>query len=135
MRLVSYNIKFGGRGRVSALADVIRAAEPEVVLLQEATDPRVIEELARETRLPHWGSQMDYSMGFLTRVPVRHHQWHHPVNARHAFLELVLEGVDCRIFGLHLVAWFSKWTERKRARDKPVRTSPHELRAREILKC
>jgi len=117
MRLVSYNIKFGGRGRVSALADVIRAAEPEVVLLQEATDPRVIEELARETRLPHWGSQMDYSMGFLTRVPVRHHQWHHPVNARHAFLELVLEGVDCRIFGLHLVAWFSKWTERKRARE------------------
>jgi endonuclease/exonuclease/phosphatase family metal-dependent hydrolase len=25
--------------------------------------------------------------------------------------------VDCRIFGLHLVAWFSKWTERKRRRE------------------
>jgi exodeoxyribonuclease-3 len=29
----------------------------------------------------------------------------------------VLEGVECRIFGLHLVAWFSKWTERKRHRE------------------
>jgi len=117
VRLLSYNIKFGGRGRVSALAEVIRGASPDVVLLQEATDPRVIEALARETGLPHWGSRPDYSMGFVTRLPVEHHAWRHPVNARHAFLELVLEGVECRIFGLHLVAWFSKWTERKRARE------------------
>lgn len=117
LRLLSYNIKFGGRGRSAALAEVIRAANPEVVLLQEATDPRVIQELAALTGLSNWGSRPDYSMGFLTRIPVAHHAWHHPRNARHAFLELVLEGVDCRIFGLHLVAWFSKWTERKRARE------------------
>jgi exodeoxyribonuclease-3 len=117
LRLLSYNIKFGGRGRVPALAQVIGAAAPDVVLLQEATDPRVIEQLARETGLTHWGSRTDYSMGFLTKIPVAHHAWHRPGNARHAFLELVLEGVDCRIFGLHLVAWFSKWTERKRARE------------------
>jgi exodeoxyribonuclease-3 len=117
MRLVSYNIKFGGRGREHALAEVIRCASPDVVLLQEATDPRVIESLARETGLPHWGSRPEYSMGFLTKVPVAHHAWHHPVNSRHPFLELVLEGVECRIFGLHLVAWFSKWTERKRHRE------------------
>jgi exodeoxyribonuclease III len=117
MRLVSYNIKFGGRGRERALAEVIRGANPEVVLLQEATDPRVIEVLARETGLSHWGSRPEYSMGFLTKIPVQHHTWHHPVNSRHPFLELVLEGVDCRIFGLHLVAWFSKWTERKRRRE------------------
>src|SRR5882672_5190411 len=113
VRLLSYNIKFGGKGRASALAEVIRGANPDVVLLQEATDPRVIEELARATALAHWGSLPAYSMGFLTKIPVAHHAWHHPVNARHAFLELVLEGVECRILGLHLVAWFSKWTERK----------------------
>jgi endonuclease/exonuclease/phosphatase family metal-dependent hydrolase len=117
LRLLSYNIKYGGRGRERALTEVILAANPDVVLLQEATDPRVIESLARETALPHWGSRPAYSMGFLTKIPVAHHAWHHPVNARHAFLELSLEGVECRIFGLHLVAWFSKWTERKRARE------------------
>jgi endonuclease/exonuclease/phosphatase family metal-dependent hydrolase len=117
IRLLSYNIKFGGRGREHAIADVIRAASPNVVLLQEATDPRVIESLSRTTGLPHWGSRPDYSMGFLTEIPVKHHEWHHPIASRHPFLELELEGVDCRIFGLHLVAWFSKWTERKRARE------------------
>jgi endonuclease/exonuclease/phosphatase family metal-dependent hydrolase len=117
IRLLSYNIKFGGRRRERAIADVIRSGNPDVVLLQEATDPLVIEQLARDTGLPHWGSRPDYSMGFLTRIPVAHHAWHHPVNSRHPFLELALEGVDCRIFGLHLVAWFSKWTERKRARE------------------
>lgn len=116
-RILSYNIKFGGRGREAALVEVIRAASVDVVLLQEATDPRVIERLARETGLTHWGSRVKYSMGFLTRIPVAHHAWHQPLNARHAFLELVLEGVDCRVFGLHLVAWFSKWSERKRARE------------------
>jgi endonuclease/exonuclease/phosphatase family metal-dependent hydrolase len=117
VRLLSYNIKFGGAGREPALAEVIRAASVEVVLLQEATDPRVIERLARATGLVHWGARPKYSMGFLSRFPVKHHAWHRPAAARHAFLELDIEGVECRIFGLHLVAWFSKWSERKRARE------------------
>ena len=117
IRLLSYNIKSGGRGRESSIAQVIRAAAVDVVLVQEATDPRVIERLSEETGMPHWGSRPEHSMGFLTRIPVEHHAWHHPVNSRHPFLELALEGIPCRIFGLHLVAWFSKWTERKRARE------------------
>jgi endonuclease/exonuclease/phosphatase family metal-dependent hydrolase len=117
IRLLSYNIKYGGRTRERAIAEVIRSVNPDVVLLQEATDPRVIEQLSKDTGLPHWGSRPDYSMGFLARIAVAHHAWHHPVNSRHPFLELALEGVDCRIFGLHLVAWFSKWTERKRAKE------------------
>ncbi len=117
LRLLSYNIRYGGRGRERELAEVIRRAAPDVVLLQEAIDPRVIESLSRATELPHWGSRAAHSTGFLSRIPVEHYAWHHPVNARHAFLELALEGVSCRIFGLHLVAWFSKWTERKRARE------------------
>ena len=126
LRLLSYNIKFGGRGREQALTDVITGVNPDVVLLQEATDPAVIERLARDTGLPHWGSRPAFSMGFLTRIPVAHHAWHRPVGARHAFLELALEGVECRIFGLHLVAWFSKWTERKRARE--IRALLHGIR-------
>ena len=117
LRLLSYNIRFGGRGRSRPIAQVIRDVNPDVVLFQEATDPRVIEEVAAQTAMPHWGSKPEHSMGYLTRIPVAHAQWHQPGNARHPFLELVLDGVDCRIFGLHLVAWFSKWTERKRARE------------------
>lgn len=117
IRLLSYNIKYGGRGREGSIAEVIQGASVDVVLLQEATDPRVIERLARETGMPHWGSRPEHSMGFLSRLRVEESAWHHPVNSRHPFLELTLEGVPCRVFGLHLVAWFSKWTERKRARE------------------
>jgi endonuclease/exonuclease/phosphatase family metal-dependent hydrolase len=117
IRLLSYNIKYGGRGRERAIADVIRCTDADVVLLQEATDPRVIEQLAKATGLSQWASRPETSLGFLTRIPVAHHAWHHPVNSRHSFLELALEGVECRLFGLHLVAWFSKWTERKRKRE------------------
>ena len=117
IRLLSYNIKFGGRGRERAISEVIRAINADVVLLQEATDPRVIEQLSKNTGLNHWGSRPETSLGFLTRIPVVHHAWHHPVDSRHSFLELALEGVECRLFGLHLVAWFSKWTERKRKRE------------------
>jgi exodeoxyribonuclease-3 len=116
-RLLSYNIRYGGLRRERAIAQVIRSGNPDVVLLQEATNPHVIKQIGTDTGLSHWGSRPDYSMGFLSKKPVAHHAWHQPGNARHPFLELVVEGIDCRIFGLHLVAWFSKWTERKRARE------------------
>ncbi|HJQ20444.1 MAG TPA: endonuclease/exonuclease/phosphatase family protein [Gemmatimonadaceae bacterium] len=116
-RFLTYNIRYGGRGRAQPLARMVRDANVDVVLLQEATDPRVIEELSRLTEMPHWGSRPEHSMGFLSRRPVTHYTWHQPGGARHPFLELVVDGIDCRIFGLHLVAWFSKWTERKRKRE------------------
>jgi len=116
-RILSYNIRYGGTGRDSALAAVIAAAAPDVVVLQEATDPRVVARLADEGKFVAWGSRPGYSTGFLSRIPVLHYAWHHPRSSRHAFLEVALEGADCRLFGLHLSAWFSSWSERRRARE------------------
>jgi exodeoxyribonuclease-3 len=116
-RLLSYNIRYGGTGREAALAAVIGAAAPDVVVLQEATDPRVVQRLAEAGSFPAWGSRRNYSTGFLSRLPVAHHAWHHPRTSRHAFLEVALEGTDLRVFGLHLSAWFSSWSERRRARE------------------
>ena len=45
-RILSYNILVGGTRRVEQLTTVIRAADPDVVGLAEATDPKVVEELA-----------------------------------------------------------------------------------------
>ena len=42
MKLLSYNIRFGGRGREPLLAAVVRAVAPDLVVFQEATDPRVV---------------------------------------------------------------------------------------------
>jgi len=117
LRLLSYNIRYGGTGREEAIAAVIRACAPDVVVLQEATDPDVVSRLADLSELSHWGSRAGHSTGFLSRMPVAHHAWHSPLGARHPFLEVVPEGYPVRIFGLHLSAWFSKWSERRRARE------------------
>ncbi len=114
LRLLSYNIRFGGRGRESRIAEVIREASPDIVVFQEATDTRVIERIAEETGMRSNASRPAHSIGFISRVPVAHFEWHYPRGARHSFLEIVLEEPEARIFGLHLKARFSKWSERRR---------------------
>jgi exodeoxyribonuclease-3 len=116
-RLLSYNIRDGGIGRETMLAAVIDGARPDIVVLQEASDPRVVARLAEIGKFPAWGSRPGHSTGFLSRIPVEHHAWHHPRASRHAFLEVALAGTNVRVFGLHLSAWFSKWSERRRARE------------------
>lgn len=117
LRLLSYNIRYGGAGREQAIAAVIRTVDPDVVMLQEATEPSVVERVAAATGMPYWGARRGHSTGFLSRLAVVEHAWHHPPVARHPFLEVVLAGHECRLFGLHLSAWFSKWSERRRARE------------------
>jgi endonuclease/exonuclease/phosphatase family metal-dependent hydrolase len=114
LRLLSYNIRFGGTGRIESLASVIRSADPDVVLLQEATDRLIVRKLAESTGFTTWDSRVNYSTGFLSRLPVASYQWHLPRRSRHAFLEIAFEKPVLRLFGLHLSAWFSSWTERRR---------------------
>ena len=117
VKLLSYNIRFGGRKRESLLAEVIRAVEPDLVVFQEAIDLGVISRLAEATAMPHWAARDEHSIGYISRLRVGHHEWHHPAGAKHSFLEIVLEGSQSRIFGLHLSSMFSKWAERKRVRE------------------
>jgi exodeoxyribonuclease-3 len=115
LKLLSYNIRFGGRGRETRISEVIRTAQPDLVVFQEATDPRVIERIAEETGMSAWAARPSHSIAFISRAPIAHHEWHYPRGARHSFLEIVLAGSEARIFGLHLKARFSKWSERRRA--------------------
>lgn len=117
IRLLSYNIRIGGRGREHPLARVIREAEPDVVILQEATQPAVVERIAAETGMRAWGSRPGHSVGYLSRLEIAHHEWRRPPGTRHPFLEIQLAGMDLRIFGLHLSAVHSKWTEQRRVRE------------------
>ena len=117
VKLLSYNIRFGGRGRERALAEVIRSVAPDLVVFQEAIDTRVISRLADETNLPFWAARPEHSIGYISRLEVAHHEWHYPAGAKHSFLEIVLQGSEARIFGLHLSSTFSKWSERRRVRE------------------
>jgi exodeoxyribonuclease-3 len=117
VKLLSYNIRFGGRGREKELAEVIRSVGPDIVVFQEAIDPTLISRLASATDLPFWAAQAAHSIGYISRLEISHHEWHYPAGAKHSFLEIVLEGTEDRIFGLHLSSTFSKWSERRRVRE------------------
>jgi endonuclease/exonuclease/phosphatase family metal-dependent hydrolase len=117
VRLLSYNVRYGGVGREQPLAATIRSCEPDLVIFQEATRPEVIEQLARACGMDTWGSRRGHSLGFMSRMPLAEHQWHQPRGSRHAFLELAPAGTNCRFFGVHLSAVHAAWTERRRVRE------------------
>jgi exodeoxyribonuclease-3 len=114
LRILSYNIKHGGNGREAVLADVIRSAQADVVVFQEASRPQVVEQIARETGFDHWGSRRGESLGYLARVPLDHVRWRKPRISRHAFIEIVPAGCAWRIVGVHLSAVHAAWTEHRR---------------------
>ena len=117
LRILSYNIRKGGKGRERQLAAVITACSPDVVVLQEATDPKVVEDVAALTGMGQHGSRAGESLGFLSCRKVTYFGWHKPRISRHAFLELQLADSETRIFGVHLSAVHAAWTERRRTEE------------------
>jgi endonuclease/exonuclease/phosphatase family metal-dependent hydrolase len=114
IKLLSYNICRGGAGREHALQTVISLCAPDIVIFQEATQPAVVERIAQGSGMTHWASRPNQSLAFVSRIPIEHYEWHRPRVSRHAFLEVVPEGMSFRIFGLHLSAVHAAWTERRR---------------------
>jgi len=114
VRLLSYNIRRGGAGREAALASVICTVSPDVVVLEEATRPDVVERLARDTGMRHWSSKAGKSLAFMSRDSVSSFAAHRPPISRHAFLEIVPATTSWRVFGVHLSAVHAAWTERRR---------------------
>jgi endonuclease/exonuclease/phosphatase family metal-dependent hydrolase len=117
IKLLSYNIRFGGTGREAKLAEVIRAVAPDLVVFQEATDTRVIERLAAATDMPFQAARRQHSIAYISRLEIAHHEWHYTLGSRHPYMEIVPRNSSMRIFGLHLRARFSKWHERRRAAE------------------
>jgi exodeoxyribonuclease-3 len=113
-RLLTYNIRKGGIGRIDPLARIITACAPDLVLLQEATSPAVVEQLAAKTGMADWRAFPGQSLGFMSRAQVAHAAWHQPRFSHHAFVEVAPAGGLLRVFGVHLSAVHAAWTERRR---------------------
>ena len=113
-RLLTYNILHGGGGRIDQIAKVINGCAPDLVLLQEATDPGNVERLAAATGMADYRAYAKQSLGFLSRTPVAFSQWIRPRISRHAFVEVVPAGERIRVFGVHLSAVHAAWTEQRR---------------------
>lgn len=117
MKLLTYNIRFGGTGRVEPIAAVVNACAPDLVVLQEATRPDVVERLAAATGMTRWASLPGHSVAYMSRLEIARHLWHRTPPTRRRFLEIVPAAGDTRVFGVHLTAVHSNWTERVRVRE------------------
>ena len=116
LSLATYNIRRGGIGREEPLAAVIRASGADLVVLQEATSPAVVARLSERTGMAHWMARRGSSLACLSRRPVISYRWRRPAWSQHAVLELVPhDGV--MVFGVHLSAVHSNWTEWRRVRE------------------
>lgn len=123
LRLVSYNIRFGGRGREALIAKALGPAKPDIVVLQEATYPYVVERVAAALDMPYWAARRRHSLAFISRWPVTH-EWLALRGVRHPFLKIIAAaptdagaaeaGPRLTIFGVHLQPYFSAQSERRR---------------------
>ena len=112
LRLLSYNIRFGGAGREQMLSAVIQACSPDIVILQEATRPEIVKRLANDCGMPQWGARLGHSLAWMSRIEVSGSAWHKVWFAKRSYLELAAGGL--RVFGVHLAAIHSNVTERRR---------------------
>jgi exodeoxyribonuclease III len=117
VKLLSYNIKLGGVGREQLIASVINADAPDIVMLQEATRPHVVQRVAELTGLTTVMCAAGRSVACITRFSVARHRYVRPLFSQHAFLEVVPKELDVRFYGVHLSAVHAAWTERRRVRE------------------
>lgn len=117
LKLLSYNIRYGGAGRERELSEVVRACDPDLVVLQEATRTHVVRGLSEATGMKFWAAREAHSLAYLSRIEIGHHEWHWPRGSRRAFMEIVPVGFDLRVYGVHLSAVHSAITERRRMRE------------------
>jgi endonuclease/exonuclease/phosphatase family metal-dependent hydrolase len=115
-RVLTYNILVGGTRRIDYIEQMIKAAQSDVVGLVEATNPRVVEELAARLGMDyrvsgHGGHATDWQVALLSRLPITHMQVHRrPGLLSKPLLEVGVQEEQGRIltvFVTHLRASFA----------------------------
>jgi len=116
-RILSYNILVGGKRRVDQLTKIISSAQPDIVGLVEANNPRVVEEIAQSLGMQYRMSgsyrQADnWQNALLSRLPITEtHVHNHSAILKRPILEACIEEEDGRkltVFIAHLTTAFYK---------------------------
>lgn len=129
-RILSYNILVGGARRVNELTSIIKSAQPDIVGLVEATDAKVVEELAERLGMQSVLSAKarharNGDIALLSRLPIVHTQVHICRGILTApVLEVCVEeedGQQLTLFVTHLAAAFNKGWAGEAIRRREVR--------------
>ncbi|MEP7293982.1 MAG: endonuclease/exonuclease/phosphatase family protein, partial [Chloroflexota bacterium] len=118
LRLMTYNIRYGGRGHEEQILEVIRSAQPDVVLLQEVTDSIIVQDFAAALNMQSFIAQGNgFSIALLSRWSIVESVSDHPFPPiRDTVLDAGVEyqaGRRFYLIGVHPVAFpgtfFETW--------------------------
>jgi len=117
VKVMTYNIWDGGRGRLPLLEAVIRSEAPDVVALQEVTDRRAAEGLAARLGMQyvHGDANSRFGVAWLSRRPVSYAENHRLPELAKTLLEIRVG--ELRLFATHLVHGRDRASERARVRE------------------
>ncbi len=109
LSLLTYNIRFGGVGRERLLMQVLEQQRADLIVLQEVTRTRVIEQLAHELGMEWVAPNGHYRqrVAVLSRFPLQSHKGYSLFPAECNILRVEVEhrpGDSLWLFGLHLTA-------------------------------
>jgi endonuclease/exonuclease/phosphatase family metal-dependent hydrolase len=107
LRLVGYNIRFGGRGREASIVAVLEQIGADVVVLQEATNPMVVHTVAKALGLQVIAAVPKASVAVLSRSAVDDVTWL-TLRPGRGFVSLRLVDHDVRLFAVHLSSGLSR---------------------------
>src|SRR5260370_3375151 len=99
-RILSYNILVAGTGRIDHITNIIRPANPDIGGLVDATNPRVVKELAERLGMQYRMSgppthTSDWQVAVLSRLPIAHAYTHvRPGILTKPLLEVCVEEKD-----------------------------------------
>lgn len=107
---MTYNILDGGQTRENEILDVIRAANPHVVVIQEVMDENALQSLAHHLQMEYFPAEgtRERRVALLSQLPIENFKSHHPLfPIWNNFIEATVKvpsGEVFRLIGVHLVA-------------------------------
>lgn len=113
LRVMTYNILRGGRGREQALFEVLRSVQPDVAVLQEVRNPQPVRDWARSLGMQIFIARGNSGLhlALLSSAPVLSRRaFRRFPPTLNAFLEAEVEyapGEHLRVYGVHLAPWYS----------------------------
>lgn len=116
MRIVSYNIRFGGQKHKDLIASCLNAIKPDIVILIEAYKSHVVKWLAQELDFPYVGSFDGYSAAFISKSAPQNFKWIQGNQLRTPLLQIQFDK-NISIYGIHLSSLLTTRMEHKRTQE------------------
>ena len=121
LRLLSYNILYGGEDRLPHIRNVIQRQQPDAVALLEANEQSNAETLARQLqmRLAFGPANSEFHVAWISRLPIERVRNHRQAIFSKTLLEIEMRWQDTplSLFATHLSAGRDQESDAYRAKE------------------